>query len=175
MERPIDLAAENRRLESLAPLAVRTAGGLGMVGLVAALAQGLLTEGGMYRFYHAYLVNFCYFLSLSLGALFFVMLQHLTRAGWSVVIRRFAEGLTAPLPVLAVLCIPILIGRHDLYPWTRSGVVAEEPLLQLKQPYLNTTFFVIRLAGCFAIWLLLARFFFVNSVRKVTVFIGMKN
>ncbi|UCG34417.1 MAG: hypothetical protein JSU68_07205 [Phycisphaerales bacterium] len=166
MERPIDLAAEPRRLETLAPRALRTAGGLGVVGLVAALIQGILTEEGMHRFYHAYLVNLCYFLSLSLGALFFVMLQHLTRAGWSVVIRRFAEGLTAPLPMLAVLCIPILVGRHELYSWTRSGLVAEDHLLQLKQPYLNTTFFIIRLAACFAIWMLLARFFFANSVRQ---------
>jgi len=37
------------------------------------------------------LVNWAFYLSLVLGALFFVLIQHLTRAGWSVVVRRMAE------------------------------------------------------------------------------------
>ena len=53
--------------------------------------------GWLGRLLETYLVSFCFFLTLSLGALFFVLLQHLTRAGWSVVVRRLAEGLAGNL------------------------------------------------------------------------------
>ena len=42
--------------------------------------------------------SFCFFSSMSLGALFFVLLQHATRAGWSVTVRRLAEILAANVP-----------------------------------------------------------------------------
>ena len=37
--------------------------------------------------------RFAFWLSVALGGLFFVLLQHLTRAGWSVVVRRIAEAI----------------------------------------------------------------------------------
>ena len=46
-------------------------------------------------FYHAYLVAFVFYLTITLGALFFVMLHHLARSGWSVTLRRLAEALSA--------------------------------------------------------------------------------
>ena len=39
----------------------------------------------------AYLTAFMFCLTIVLGSLFFVMIQHLVRAGWSVVVRRIAE------------------------------------------------------------------------------------
>ena len=42
------------------------------------------------EFYFSYLTAFMFTLSLALGALFFVIVQHVARAGWSVVVRRVA-------------------------------------------------------------------------------------
>src|SRR5688572_4513801 len=55
----------------------------GTLFLGAAIVFGLLEGDGGKRFFHAYLVAFCWFLTVTLGALFFVTLQHLVRAGWS--------------------------------------------------------------------------------------------
>ncbi|MEI9962302.1 MAG: hypothetical protein WDM76_14560 [Limisphaerales bacterium] len=45
-------------------------------------------------------------LSIALGALFLVMIHHLTDAGWSVGIRRFCEHIASLLfPWLAILFI----------------------------------------------------------------------
>jgi hypothetical protein len=125
-------------------------------------------EDGLRRFYHSYLTNFAYFLSLSLGALFFVTLHHLVRAGWSVVVRRFAEAIAANVWWLAVLAIPVVLGMRHLYHWSDPAALAHDPILQGKQAYLNPVFFVIRLVVYFAVWGYLARYFYKKSVEQDT-------
>jgi hypothetical protein len=50
-----------------------------------------------------------------------VLVHHVSRAGWSVNVRRVAEIMAAQLPVLAVLSLPIFVSvlhqRGDLYRW----------------------------------------------------------
>jgi hypothetical protein len=96
---------------------------VGVLGILASFGASAATGGGVRRFYHAYLTNYAYFLSLPIGAMLFVLIQHLTRAGWSVSIRRIAESLAATLPVLGLLAAPLLVsvwsGRGDLYPWAQ--------------------------------------------------------
>src|SRR4051812_20566967 len=88
---------------------VRAAGVIGIAGLLTAIAAGLSSAGGYRRFLFAYLAAFCFCLTIALGALVFVLLQHLTRAGWSVTVRRTAEAIAGTLPVLGVLSLPILV------------------------------------------------------------------
>ena len=62
-------------LHYLSPAATRWAWRLAAVGagsLLLSFAASCVTSDGFSRFLHAYLVNFCFCLSLSLGALFFV-------------------------------------------------------------------------------------------------------
>src|SRR5512140_820038 len=62
------------------------------------------------HFAYAWLLSFMFFLSLSLGALFLVIVHHLFDAGWSVPIRRFCEHIAAlTFPWLALLFIPIAL------------------------------------------------------------------
>jgi hypothetical protein len=94
--------------------------------------------------------------TLTLGGLFFTMLQHVTGAVWSVVVRRGSEALAMVIPVVALLFVPLLFGLHSLYHWTDTNAVAHDAVLTSKAPYLNTTFFIIRLAVYFVIWTWLA-------------------
>ena len=64
---------------------------IGLAALGVALGFGMARGDGLRYFFHSYLTGYCYFASISLGALFFVALQHVTRAGWSVTVRRLAE------------------------------------------------------------------------------------
>ena len=139
--------------------------GVASLGAAVALASG--TAGGWARFYPSYLVSFVFFLSLSLGALFFVLLQHVTRAGWSVAVRRLAEGI-APnvfLP-MAFLAAPVLFGLRTLYPWTDAAAVAADHLLKAKEPWLNVPFFLGRTAFYFAVWTALALWFHRKSTEQ---------
>jgi hypothetical protein len=144
----------------------RILGGVGVIGLVASAA--LAASGGDWaRFYASYLVNFLFFLSLALGALVFVLLQHVTRAGWSVAVRRLAEGVAPNVFVpMAFLVIPVIVGLDVLYPWTDRAAVAHDPLLRAKSVWLNPTFFYARTAFYFTVWTLLALWFHRRSTEQ---------
>jgi hypothetical protein len=94
---------------------------LAVAGLGLALALGFGGPTPFRRFLFSYLVALAYFLSLALGSLAFVLLQHLTRSGWSVGVRRIAENIAGTLPALGVLALPIvisvIIGNGYLYRW----------------------------------------------------------
>ena len=104
---------------------IRGAQILAVAGLAVSLLLAAGGEHGFARFYHAYLVSFAFFLTIALGSLFFVMIQHLTRAGWSVTVRRVAEVFAATLPMLAVAFAPIAISvvqnNGQLYVWADAS------------------------------------------------------
>lgn len=144
--------------------------GLGVVGLGAGLALGASAGDGWRRFQHSYLLNFMFVLSIGLGALFFVVLQHLVRAKWSVVVRRLAECLTGAFPVLLLLSlgivVPLVAGSHALYEWADEAKVATDHVLHAKAGYLNSGFFAVRVAIYFGIWLAISQYFFRTSVAQ---------
>src|SRR5436190_16567745 len=82
---------------------------VGMIALVASLVLGYFARDDFSRFYFSYLVAWSFCLSIALGAIFFVLIQHLTRAGWSVSVRRMAGSIAATMPVLPALAAPILV------------------------------------------------------------------
>jgi hypothetical protein len=79
------------------------------------------------RFAFSYLFAFVVALTLPLGSLFFVLVQYITRASWSVTVRRVAELLMRPMPLFAVLVIPLVLTIGHLFPWlgARHGAAAE--------------------------------------------------
>lgn len=162
----VDLGNEPRVLGEKASPVVRGGWLAAGVGLVAALALGALSGQGWRGFFFAYLHAWAFFASIALGALFFVMLQHLTNAGWSVVVRRLAEALASTLPLLAVLFVPIAVGVGELYHWSHAEEVAADPLLQWKSGYLNVPFFLVRCVVYLGVWTWLARFFVGRSLAQ---------
>lgn len=95
----------------------------GIIGLLLVLLGYWTSSQGWRRLQLGYLVAFAYVLSLSLGSLFVVLIQHLTRAGWSVSIRRPAEIFGFNIICVAVLAIPIgwFVWQGELYPWAKYG------------------------------------------------------
>lgn len=153
------------------------AGVFGLVCLgVAAAVSFIFYSPGLQHFSYAYLTNFCFFASIALGALFFVTVQHLTRAGWSVTVRRIAEIIAVSIfPMLILflpILIPILIGYDGLYVWNQEGWTTRYTghLLQsfedLKGAYLSRGFFGLRTVVYFAIWGFMAWYFFKNSLAQ---------
>ncbi len=120
---------------------------------------------GYALFAHAYLVAFTFYLSIALGALFFVMLHHISRAGWSVTLRRLAEALSANLFLLAPLALLLAPAIFGLYEWAVPESVGRR-LLGDKATYLTPPWFMLRLAGYFAVWVFLAWYFRSRSIRQ---------
>lgn len=93
----------------------------------------------------ALFVNAFFFFMIALGALVFYAIQFAAQAGWSPVLFRVIEGITAyllPGSIIVVL-IALFAGTH-FFPWQNHELVAEDPILQGKSGYLNFPFFVIR-------------------------------
>src|SRR6185369_3606184 len=127
----------------------------GVVGFVF-LLFGLFVNRD--QFFHSYIVGFTFWTGIAVGSLALLMLQHLTGGGWGFVIRRVLEAATRTLPLMAVLFIPIILGSHSLYKWTREEVLKEERIVAFKTPFLNLPFFSTRAVLYFAIWIVLAYF-----------------
>lgn len=123
-------------------------------------------EHGHAQWYFSWLVALMFWASVGLGALFFVLTQYATRAGWSVVVRRVAENIMAPLPMFILLFIPVVMGMHDLYHWAHHDAVAHDEILQAKEGFLNSGFFIGR--GFFYVlsWAFLAWWFRKKSVAQ---------
>ncbi|MBX7165850.1 MAG: quinol:cytochrome C oxidoreductase [Pirellulales bacterium] len=168
----INIFDEQRFLGEAGSRLTRNAGIVGFVGLGLSLFLGFLDKDSLAHFQHSYLVAFCFFFTISLGALFFLCTQHVTRAGWSVAVRRVAELLAGLLPILFVLFLPILVpllmGNSGLYSWNNPKVVEESHLLKHKQVFLNPQAFALRSVAYFAIWTILARYFLGRSVQQDT-------
>jgi hypothetical protein len=118
------------------------------------------------QFFMSYLVAWIFWVSIGLGALFFVMLNHLTGAVWSQVLRRINESVMITLPYMAIFFIPLIFGLHDIYHWSHADVMAEDPVLSQKAAYLNVPFFLIRTALYFGIWSIIARKLYKTSIAQ---------
>ena len=143
---------------------------LPLIGVVSALlgavACAVLGAANPKQFFFSWLVSFLFFLSLGLGALFFVLIQYAAQGGWGIVVRRIGETTFATLPVMAALFVPLLLGLHDLYSWTVPGAAEHDALLRWKAPFLNVPFFLIRAAIYFVAWSAMAVFYFRGSRRQ---------
>jgi hypothetical protein len=122
----------------------------GVIGL-AVCAVGFAVARD--HFFRAYLIAYMFWLGIALGSMALMMVHHQSGGAWGLVIRRIFEASSRTLPLLAVLFLPIVLGMHQLYPWSHADHVAHDAALQHKSPYLNTPFFLIRAVMYFAAWI----------------------
>ena len=136
--------------------------GAGLLVLAFLLASAA-TEAGTRTFFFGYIFAFMFALSLPIGALFFVAIQHITRAGWSVVVRRMAEIATQLVKPLTIAFIPIaltvIFGSHEPYPWVNTSGAVEAGLMDEgtaalvdSKPYLSPVRWLAFAALFFLVW-----------------------
>jgi len=125
-------------------------------GATALGAAGMLAAyfvSGAPRFWANWLVWYLFLLSVALGALFLVALEHLVAARWSVPLRRIPERLACLLIPLAGVGLAALGAIPVLYPGARPEAAAD-PVLGGKAVWLGLPFFSVRVAVCAALGLL---------------------
>lgn len=108
-----------------------------------------------------------FFMMIALGTLVFYAIQNAAQAGWSPLLFRVMEGITAYLlpGSIIVLLIVVIAGEH-FYPWMNHELVAEDTILQGKSGYLNFPFWLIRGIIYVAGWNLY-RYFAVKNSRDL--------
>ncbi len=173
-----DLSANSTTLAGSAGSLQMALGAMGVIGIGAAAFVGWngMMGANEEMFWRSYLQNFLFILTIALGGLFFVFVQHLTRAGWSVAVRRPAEVLASNLRWMWILfVVPFGVlwmrGKADiLWPWAnleglRAVAPAEADLVSHKLGYLNANFFWVRAASYFVLWALFSHYFLAASAR----------
>jgi hypothetical protein len=97
-----------------------------------------------------------FFFMISLGVLAFYAIQRAAQAGWSPVLYRVMEGITAYLLPGGIIVIVLLVlssmHLNHLFIWMDPEVVAHDKLIAGKTAYLNTPFFLIRAVIFLAGW-----------------------
>lgn len=155
---PLDIEIKKTSLLYKLPLVFFAAG----IGALVYWWTFHLADPGRAMF--GYLFGFTVVLSLGLGALGFVLIQHLTRAGWSVVVRRQAETVISLMPLFIILFVPIAMSMHDIFPWTHSDHI--DAILEKKLGYLNEPFFLMRSFGYLLVWSVMGVWFYRVSLAQ---------
>ncbi|HLW10162.1 MAG TPA: hypothetical protein VKX35_07160 [Fermentimonas sp.] len=101
-------------------------------------------------------VGCIFFMLISLGVFTFSQIQYAAAAGWSPVLFRVMEGLSAYILPGSVLFFLLLVASsahlNHLFIWMDESVVAGDPIIQGKTAYLNIPFFLIRAVVFLAGW-----------------------
>jgi len=90
-----------------------------------------------------------FFMMIALGCLAFYAVQIASQAGWSPVLFRVMEGITAyllpgALIVLAIALASGTIGHYNLFIWMDPEVVEHDKLIKGKSGWLNIGWFAVR-------------------------------
>jgi hypothetical protein len=128
-----------------------------VVGILGAVATAIGWAVDPTMFYRGYLIAFCLCLGLTLGSMAWLLVYHLTGGHWGTVTRRIFEAAMRTMPMIILLFVPVVIGIHSLYAWSRPDVLAhDEHLARLARQYLSMRFFLLRAVIYFVGWASLA-------------------
>lgn len=127
-----------------------------IIGGAASVIAVILAFVQPQQFFRAYLLNYMDWLGVALGSMAILMLRHLTKGGWGMIIRRILGAAMRTLPLLAVLFVPVILGMPYLYKWDNAAEIAKsEHLRHITSTYLTPRGFIIRAIIYIGIWNLL--------------------
>ena len=137
--------------------------------LIGIIAIGIAFMGNPQRAWGGLLLNNFYFLSLAIGASFFLAIQYIAQAGWSSAFKRIPESMSTYIPIAGIIMIVLIFGLKYIYPWINPEAHPEFDahdlhLIHHKEAYLNIPFFIIRLFIYFIVWTAMTFF-----LRKISL------
>jgi hypothetical protein len=130
----------------------------------AAAAAGHAEHSGSPIWLKRLLVSFwhsnVFLIGVSVVGTVFMAIQYVAYAGWSVLIKRINEALSAwilPGAIIMVLVFAASLINHDLFHWTMPGIMdkgskAYDPIVAGKGGFLSIPFYLIRMASYLFIW-----------------------
>ncbi len=143
---------------------VRKALAAGILAGAAGLG-GTILWSGWERFWINWIVWFLFLLTVGLGCLFIVALEHVVGAKWSVPLRRVPERLSGLVLLVSPAMVPALASLPVLYSWARPEGLTD-PVVAAKAGWLNVPFFAARAAGCILLWFIAHRILVRGSIRQ---------
>jgi len=152
--------------------------GIGLLAFVYAFVRGIPIQ----RVWANLLVNIFFFLSIGLGATFYLAKKYASEASYAIIYKRVYEAISGYLPVGALMLILFLLagslGLHHLYHWMDKSVTQQfledgktinphyDELIAHKAPYFNPVFFWGRIVVFFGLYFLAQRTLRKNSLEE---------
>jgi len=118
------------------------------------------------RFFASILLALTVALPLALGGLYFIAFNYVAGAAWNVTIRRIAENYIWFMPVVLVLMGIVFFGLNDLYHHWTHYEAGKDHLLDVKRPWLNEPFFIIRNIAWVIVWAIFGFIFYKHSTDQ---------
>ena len=142
-------------------------GRLALPGIVRGLSAAAALAGGGALFWafsrgdarlawSAYLIGAFFALGLGVFGAAWLAILYLARGVWSVTMRRIPEAMTTWLLPGGVLAMAVGLGAHSLYQWSHTELVATDPVLSHKAPFLNLTMFTALVGVSLLLWVVFA-------------------
>jgi hypothetical protein len=133
-----------------------------LASLILALILGL---GDPKQFAFSWLFAGCFFFTILIGSIFWVVVHHAVDAAWSVGIRRQLENISCLFPLLTLLLLPLLFVADLLWSWMAQSPAHNHELAE-KAAYLNVNFFWVRTAFYFLLFCTVAWMLRRNSLAQ---------
>ena len=117
-------------------------------------------------------LNNVYFTGIALIAVFFLAVQYVAKAGWATSILRIPEAFGSWLPYAgALMLLLFFVVKHDVFHWTHHELYDPkspeyDKIIAGKSGYLNTPFFLIRMAAYFLLWYMMYRLLRSASLKQ---------
>ncbi|WP_185852204.1 hypothetical protein [Blattabacterium cuenoti] len=117
-------------------------------------------------------ISIFYFTSISLGTLFFLGIQNISKSGWSVIIHPIMEEISSFIPYGGfMILIFLLLNTMDIvriFHWMNSDLynpisLKYDKIIANKKLFFNVTFFLVRAV----IYVLGCSFFYLN-IKKIS-------
>lgn len=125
--------------------------GLCVTALVTLLLSLILGLANPHQFAFSWMFAGCFFFTILIGSLFWIIVHHTVDAAWSVGIRRQLENISCLLPLLTLLLVPLLFVASDLWTWMALSPSTNHELAE-KSAFLNVNFFWVRTAFYFLLF-----------------------
>jgi hypothetical protein len=106
-----------------------------------------------------------YLIGVSVVGTVFMAIQYVAYAGWSVVVKRINEALSAwlvPGGVLMLVIFGVSLINHDIFHWTVPGIMEKtvnghanpnyDAIIAGKSSFLSIPFYIIRTVSYLTIW-----------------------
>lgn len=141
---------------------LRTSLIIGVAGAAACVAGLLLNPT---QFFHSYHMAYLFWWELGMGCLALGLLYQLVGGQWGYTTRPFFDAGIRTLPLLALLFVPIALGMEHIFVWAQDDYWVGKTHTAHKQLWLDPSFFLIRAAVYFVLWLLFGWLITRNSPR----------
>jgi len=144
---------------------------------VIALVYGFVGEDDEHhtRWWANLMINGFFWFAISLGALYFMVLQYATEASWATMVKRIFEAITSYLPYGAIVLVIVFLGStlhwNHIYHWMAEGITDLEhenfdAIIARKAAFLNAPFWWFRTLVYLGTFIFFARWFRRKSLQQ---------